>query len=147
ATGTITVTVEDGQGGSDVRPFSVAAEAESVNTPPFLGPIADVVTAVNTPVQITLPAVDVDGGFPAFDADAAHATVTVAGNVVTVTPDEGYTGPIDLLVGVRDPSIPVSPVAGISQVYDLQYIRIAVGDAAIEATASAVSVNARMGTT
>lgn len=58
--------------------------------------------------------------------------MTVSGNVVTVTPSPGFTGPIRLLVGVKDQG---ATTRGSTQdPFDTQLITIGVGDLPIVAT-------------
>jgi len=120
ASGTITVTVSDGVN-QDIRQFAVQAVPDFVDNQPFLGPVSDVVTPVNTPVVINLTAIDLDGGDPIYATSAippSQGTVSVVGNRVTVTPAPAFTGPIVMAVGVRSATSD----------FDAQTITIGVGD-------------------
>lgn len=113
---TITVTASTPSDGStDVETFQVAVVANAESQRPFLRPVSDQITLPNQPVQFQLNAVStnpgaeltfaVGGGVSPSGtfAPVQNATATVDANgLVTVTPDAGFEGVIDLLVGVRD---------------------------------------------
>jgi cyclophilin family peptidyl-prolyl cis-trans isomerase len=103
---TINVTADDGHGGQDSKPMPVQVVADTMNDPPFLGPVSDQTTATGTPVTFNLTSVDLENDPPDYAAivldSPAHATVAVNGNAVTVTPDPGFTGVVHLGVGVRE---------------------------------------------
>ena len=125
-----------------------ATGSEPTTTAPQLNTIATPVsTAANTPVTFQLSASNptgnaltyvVEGGLaaasvtstaPSFTA-VTNGTATVsASGLVTVTPTTGYTGPINLLVGVTDgtnragSSLTASSVAN----YSLQNVTVNVG--------------------
>ncbi|WP_158633671.1 peptidylprolyl isomerase [Tautonia sociabilis] len=118
-TATITVTATDpasGGASTDTETFQVNVVANSENQRPFLGPIPNQFTTPGTPVQFPLNATSTNpgdqltyavGGGTASDgtfAPVQNATATVdqATGLVTVTPNSGFEGTINLLVGVRD---------------------------------------------
>jgi cyclophilin family peptidyl-prolyl cis-trans isomerase len=138
ASGIVTVTANDGHGGISNQTISVLAVADTTNDPPILGPVADQITAMNTPVSFTLTSTDLEGTAPIYATSTLSAslgTVLVVGAVVTVTPATGFTGPIRLAVGVKQSGSD----------YDAQSITIAVGDQPI--TAQAIPVAAVEGAT
>jgi cyclophilin family peptidyl-prolyl cis-trans isomerase len=110
----ITVTATEG-GSTDVETFQVNVVANAENERPFLGPVEDQLTRPGQVSQFQLTAVNtnpgdqltfaVGGGVAANGTFApvenATATVDAAGRV-TVTPNDGFEGTINLLVGVRD---------------------------------------------
>ena len=110
-TSVITVTASDGHGGTATQTFNVTIAADvdehgvPINGTPFLQPIADVVTTVNTPVSFQLPGIDVEGD-PIFYYVATSSnpdievSVVKATGVVTVTPKNGYAGVGEVFVGV-----------------------------------------------
>jgi cyclophilin family peptidyl-prolyl cis-trans isomerase len=138
-TATITVTVNDGHGGTDVKTFTVTATADTTNDPPIMKNLTDLYTPVNQPITIPLAATDLEHDALSFDAavtdSPAHATLIKSGSTVTVVPDEGYTGVINLIAGVSR-----------SSSFDTERITISVGGKPIHAKAlgfSAVAGAAR----
>ncbi len=104
ASGHITVTVDDGKGGSSTKVFNVTASADTTDDPPFLGPIGNQSTNVNTPIVLNLTSTDLEGSpviYTAGPSDPSRATVTVNGSQVTIVPAARFSGPISLTVGVR----------------------------------------------
>jgi cyclophilin family peptidyl-prolyl cis-trans isomerase len=63
---TVTVTVNDGHGGSYQQTFNVTVGSDTFNDPPILGPVANVSTRANTPVNLQLTSTDVEGTAPAY---------------------------------------------------------------------------------
>jgi hypothetical protein len=90
---------------------------------------------VNTPITFNLSATDLENEALTFDAglleSPPRATLSVNGSQVTVTPNTGYTGPINIIVGVRQQAAPTR--------FDTQRITIAVGDQALTAQGVAVT--------
>jgi cyclophilin family peptidyl-prolyl cis-trans isomerase len=110
----LTVTPSDADGAS---PAVTALVTGTTANPPdgnraFLGTLpANLTTTAGTPVTFSVPVVDVDASPLTLDVrDAAFATapanVTVSINqqarTVTLTPAAGFTGTLNLRVGVRD---------------------------------------------
>jgi cyclophilin family peptidyl-prolyl cis-trans isomerase len=127
-TTTITVTATDGAGHTATQTFSAEGVADTRNDPPFLGPIGNQVTPVATPLTFTLSATDLENDPLQFEAllqgdSASHATATVSGNTVTVTPNAGFTGLLNLLVGVKDQGATDRGTAG-SDPFDTQQITV-----------------------
>lgn len=58
----ITVTATDDLGNTYQQTFHVTVQPDNVNSNPYLAPIPDIYTAVNTPVEFQLQAIDVEGG-------------------------------------------------------------------------------------
>jgi cyclophilin family peptidyl-prolyl cis-trans isomerase len=114
-TGQVTVTVDDGHGGTAVRTFTVTIAADldgsnnPVSEPPYLLPIPDIHTAMNTAKSFTLGAADVNGSGVQFysgitdDASLALSVTATDGSAV-VTPSGGLVGIHAILVAVRTPS-------------------------------------------
>ncbi|MDB5351047.1 MAG: peptidyl-prolyl cis-trans isomerase (rotamase) - cyclophilin family [Planctomycetota bacterium] len=122
-TSTVTVTARDTSGGTVARSFTVNAGANvdqagaAITNRPFLAPVPNLVVGQNQTAVFQLPGVattrgdqltyGVGGGVttgtnPTF-APVTNGTATVDANgVVRVTPTAGFTGVINLLVGVRD---------------------------------------------
>ena len=130
STANITVTVSDGHGGVGTRTFRATTAAESYvyqskiwDDPPFLGPVQNQTTPVNTPLTITLTSTDIDSGSPeiqmAVTDNPVHATVQSNAPLFTITPEHDYTGVVHMIAGVWRPS------AG---KWDVQHFNIAVGD-------------------
>jgi cyclophilin family peptidyl-prolyl cis-trans isomerase len=103
----ITVTVTDGSGNQVQETFQVTVAADPVNGGPFLEDLPDFETTVDTPLQIQLSAIDVEGDPVHYGAQATGSVaaekveVDQSTRLVTVTPPDGYVGPLDILVGVR----------------------------------------------
>ena len=108
---TITVTADDGQGNQAQTSFRVMIQDDTpenggANGGPFLEDIGQVTTRINTPAQIQLSAVDVEGDPVYYDA-APYGTVDYTldvdntTGVVTVTPPDGFVGQMQVRVGVR----------------------------------------------
>ena len=77
--------------------------SDSTNDPPFLGPISDMGTPKNTPLTFALSSTDLENDPVTYEAilqgsSTANATATVSGNMVTVTPNANFLGPLSLLV-------------------------------------------------
>jgi cyclophilin family peptidyl-prolyl cis-trans isomerase len=119
-TSVVAVTATDSGGGTVTRTFrvNVTANVDSAgrpfNEPAFLNPTPNYVVATNQPAVFQLTATNpepedtltyvVAGGVAngAF-TQVSNATASVdSTGVVTVTPNTGFTGVINLLVGVRD---------------------------------------------
>ncbi len=101
----ITVTVTDQDGNSSQQVFHVTVAPDPFNTGPFLADIGDIQTTVNTPAQFQLQAIDVEGDpvrFSGIRQGTVDYTFTVDPDTgeVTVTPPDGYVGPMELLVRV-----------------------------------------------
>jgi cyclophilin family peptidyl-prolyl cis-trans isomerase len=106
--GTITVTATDSHGQMSSRNFTAAIVADTVNDPAFLGPVSNQVTDVDTPISFSLTGTDLENDpvtFSAAQLGAANPNVNVSinGNMVTVTPTNGFVGPVKLQLGVSDP--------------------------------------------
>ncbi len=110
ATGTTNVrfTVTDAQGNtfSEVVPVTVAAD--TANSQPFLNDIpAQGSTAVNAAATLQLSSVDVEGDVVAYTAalasgsTGASVAVNASTGLVTVTPNNNFTGTVNVVVGVR----------------------------------------------
>ena len=107
--GIITVTADDGNGGTAQQTFTVNATPDTVDNDPFLvDPPNQITLTVNGPgVTGTLQANNIDGGtttFNAYLADSVNDTgkVTISINrstgVLTVTPVNGFTGVVNIVV-------------------------------------------------
>jgi cyclophilin family peptidyl-prolyl cis-trans isomerase len=112
-TTTVTVTPSDAGTSSTGDSFDVTFVADPVNEPPFLGPVADVTTAVGTGVTIPLTSTELEGNAVTYSVISAltggqsinlNPRIDQATGRVTLTPPPGFTGAIDVKVGVRDAS-------------------------------------------
>jgi cyclophilin family peptidyl-prolyl cis-trans isomerase len=114
-TSTITVTPTDTGGPSTGDSFNVTFVNDTVNDPPFLGPVNNVTTTPGTAVTIPLTATDLENDPLTFEVlsstnAATGQTVNVQPSIdqvsghVSVTPPAGFTGTINLKVGVKDAS-------------------------------------------
>jgi cyclophilin family peptidyl-prolyl cis-trans isomerase len=138
---TITVTANDGKGGTSTQTFQVQAVTDPTVDPPFLNPVSNVTTPMNTPVNINLSATNISNVPLQYEAIVQgtnpQGTATVNGNIVTVTPNSGYTGPIQVLVGVAEQGATSRGTS--SSLFDTHLITVGVGDQPLTATGSAVS--------
>ncbi len=154
-TGTSTVTITaNGSGTADTKNFIVTGVSDTLNDRPFLGPVTDQTTAVNTPISFTVTGIDLESDNLTFvvkdptsaassssalssAADPLHGTVTIvttpangttpASTLITFTPEEGFVGEVDLLIGVRD-NTTHSGSTGLDATsnYDTQVIKLTV---------------------
>jgi cyclophilin family peptidyl-prolyl cis-trans isomerase len=144
---TITVTADDGNGGMTTRTFNVSVIADTVNDKPFLDTIPSLTTTMGQPVTIDL-STDLEndalthavGGTNNFLTGGnlvnqpANATVALnaATGQVTVTPNGGFQGTLEVRVGVRDANHGTDVAA-----FDTQVVQILVGADSDSATVNA----------
>ncbi len=102
---TIVVTGSNSDGSASQN-FSVTGVADQTNDPPFLGPVQNQTTTANTPVTFNLTGLDLENDpldFAVVPQDnPAHVTINVNGSQVTLTPDAGFAGTVNLLAKVKD---------------------------------------------
>ena len=108
----ITIGATDGDNKATSTTFRTNLVADTVNDRAFLNTIADVRTNPNTPVTFTARGTDLNNDKLTYAVGSATSLFTAPTNVtiavdqntglVTLTPAAGFTGTIDLLVGVRD---------------------------------------------
>ncbi len=129
ATGTadVTVTVTDTvTSETTTETFQVTVAADTTNNLPYLEQIAPIITGVNTPVTVDIPATDVEGDEITYSASVspvnANLTVSIDENTgeLTVTPSNGVYGVFSILVGVRQST---------SNNWDTQYVPVYVNPA------------------
>src|SRR5438132_1895906 len=144
-TATITVTANDGTSTPAVQTFQMQTVSDGTfNDPPILGPVSDTITPAGTPVTLNLSATDLDNEHLTFQVTEQDSTTNAtigainqtSNNMatVTITPNAGFTGPIHLLVGVKDPNATNrNEDAGSANPnpFDTQRITIGVGDQAL----------------
>jgi cyclophilin family peptidyl-prolyl cis-trans isomerase len=132
---TITVTANDGHGNEVASSFKATTVADATNDPPILGPVGNVVSATNTPINLTLSSTDLEnspvGYGAAVDDSTTNATTSVVGNIVTVTPKTGYQGNVQIIVGVRQ-------ATGNTR-FDTEVVTVTFKDQALSAQAVAVA--------
>jgi len=144
ATGAVTVTASDGHGGQTSATFTATGVADTTTDPPYLNPVADVLTPLNTPVTLHLSATNIGGGTPHFSAQILGSTGATFSQPapgspdITVTPADGFAGPLQLYLGVYQND---------QNDYDSQLITIGVGDQAISATGANATASARTAAT
>jgi len=103
----VTVTVDDGNGGTAQQTFHVTIVADTPNSAPYLQPIDDVETTAGVPVTFTLPGFDVEGDAMYYAGyvypSSSDLTMTIDSNTgqVTITPTSTAAGVYGILVGVR----------------------------------------------
>ena len=98
---------------------------------------------VNGQVEINLSAVDLEGDpfnfAGAFLSNPTNAGGSIAGNVLTIIPDSGFSGIIRILVGVAQAGATGRGSSG--DLFDKQSITIAVGDQPIQGEASVIAAS------
>ncbi len=104
----VTFTVTDTDGNSHSETVLITTAADTANSQPFLNAIATPApTPANTPAQLQLSSVDVENDavtyFATSQSNPANGTVSVNSStgLVTVTPASGFTGTINVQVGVE----------------------------------------------
>lgn len=131
---TITVTAT-GTGTPVTQNFLVTGVQDTQNDRAFLGPVTDLTTAVNTPITFTVTGIDLERDNLTFQVkdpsswssssstgtDPLNVTVSIqttqangttpASATITITPNTGFTGTVELLIGVRDNTNRNSPNA------------------------------------
>ena len=128
---TITVTASDGTGSNNVQ-FLATGVVDATNNSPILGPFSDTIAPAGTPFTINLTSTDIDGGSASQYAAAilsGNATINadqsgiLPGSQLIVTPGVGFTGAVEVLIGVTG-----------GNDFDKQTITIGFGDAALTGT-------------
>lgn len=109
---TINVRATNANGQSTEREFLARIISDTFNDRAFLGPISNLQTAPNTPITIDLNGVDLEGDSLTFvirsPDNFQDSPQNVAVNIdqatkkATLTPANGFTGTIQMLIGVRD---------------------------------------------
>ena len=146
AAGSYTLTALVSDGTSTVqRNFTIQASADTTSSPSFFGPVTDQYTTANTPVSFTITGTNIQGTAPAYGAAVIGASpqgaATNVGSTVTVTPNNGFTGVLDVIVGVWQYNTQNSSV------WDTQTIRVIVGDQPISGATRAIGALAGQSTT
>ncbi len=94
---TLTVTANDGRGGTSSRSVNVATFTDSTNNKAILYANGPTATSPGVPIS-PFAAIDLEGNPFTVTAtvtdNPAHATVQFANNLLTVTPEPGYVGEI-----------------------------------------------------
>jgi cyclophilin family peptidyl-prolyl cis-trans isomerase/Ca2+-binding RTX toxin-like protein len=117
-TTTITVTVSDPDGHQSQQTFNVTIQADSVNNQPFLTDIPSVRTLVDTPTELQLTRIDLEGNTATFlDEELltvnslfvpgyAHAnlnySIDSSTGTTTITPTNGLTGTHNITAAVGE---------------------------------------------
>ena len=154
---TVTVTATDDTGQSSTRTFAVSPQPDAVDDPPILGRVDNQTVDRNGTANITLSSTDLEGDPVEYAVDVIDpaspdtnptpttalgtATIAEGSNVVSFTPARNYTGPVDLLVGVRQTG--ADSRGSTANPFDTQRVRVAVGDQPV--AVSAVNVDAARG--
>ncbi|HEX3998714.1 MAG TPA: peptidylprolyl isomerase [Pirellulales bacterium] len=123
-TGSVTVTANDGHGGTTSQTFQVTVEAPQSDPGPILTSIPTQTTTVNTPLTFQLPAFDLEGdpityydqtGLSPFDLSPTQAinpnlnvSINSSTGKVTVTPTNGLVGVTPMFFGVASSETPDS---------------------------------------
>jgi cyclophilin family peptidyl-prolyl cis-trans isomerase len=129
-TAVVTVTAKDTTTNeTSVQQFSVTIAADTTNNVPFLNSINPIQTTVNTPVNFTIPATDVEGDSIYYNATVspANSNITLTVNhttgAVTLTPSSS------LAPGVYSIQI-TAAASSTSTTYDTQLVPVYINPAA-----------------
>jgi cyclophilin family peptidyl-prolyl cis-trans isomerase len=162
-TGTSQISVTaHGTGANATQTFNAQAVADTINDRPFLGTFSsqvvgnhNITTAVNSPVTFTVQGIDLENDnltFVARDASTftdnpnvtASVVVTQASGTtpafatVTLTPKAGFSGTVNMKIGVRDDTNRNSPSALDTLAnYDTQVLTLNVTGTNVAPTATA----------
>jgi Ca2+-binding RTX toxin-like protein len=139
-TGTVTVKVDDGHGGTSTKQFQVSAQTDTTNDPPILGPLTNKVSGKDKSVSYTVTATDLEGDdfeLAGVLISGKIASAPISGKTVTITPEKGYTGPIVVKIAVKQTGANSRGSTGPSQqdplaIYDSEVVQIGVGDKDID---------------
>jgi hypothetical protein len=110
----VTYTVSDGKAANITETATITVGA-SINQPPTANPDT-ITTAANTPVSFSPLMNDTDpenNTLSLVSATSANGTITQSGNVITFTPNGGFTGVANILYTITDG---VNQVTGNTQV-------------------------------
>ena len=125
----ITITANDGQGGTFSRTFHVTVAADTSNGNPFLNDIPVVQATVGSgAVTFPLQGTDVEGDPIFFDATkigSVNYTVSInhTTNIVTVTPPAGFVGSFQVQVSAKALAQQNTPDSGQS-ITDVQKVTV-----------------------
>ena len=142
----VTVSVDDGTGPT-TETLNLNVTPNVNNNRAFLNAVTNPTIAANAPGSFTLGGTDTENdaltfavGVPGnlFGQPANASAIVDAGGKVTVTPVAGFTGTIDLLVGVRDQTNRGSSLSDAGN-FDTQRITVTVQNPATSSVALAVS--------
>ncbi|MEA3213515.1 MAG: large repetitive protein [Chthoniobacter sp.] len=140
APGMVTVTADDGKGGTSTKTFAVTADADTANSPPFLAPIPPQVAPVATQLDFPLKAIDLERDFLFYQhqllgTSAANARSTSSGAVAAILGNAGFEGRILLGVDVEQFNVGAGQTEA---AVDLRAAAIGIGDKAIRGESVAV---------
>ena len=131
---TITVTATNADDDTSQQTFTASAVTDSNVDPPFLGPVANQTTTAGQPVGFTLTSTDPSGGGVTYVVEDAttgttptNASVSIDQSTgqVTLTPNSGFVGTIQLLATVR-------PATGATSSVDSQAFSLTVQAATVQ---------------
>ena len=103
----VTITVDDGNGGTAEQTFTVTVEADTEASNPYFDEIPPIEVTAGSSATVTLPVLDVDGGGYVFDAQVwpenedITLTLDETTGELTVEVAEGVRGIHGIFVGVR----------------------------------------------
>lgn len=103
----VTVTVTDGDGNTHSETFQVDVNNDTANSQPFLNAVTvPDQFAPDTPATLQMSSTDIEGDAVSYSAvvssGGSNATASIDQNgLLTVTPANGFTGPINVQVTVR----------------------------------------------
>ena len=150
----ITVTATDANGTTDTHTFEVEIIEDTINDRPFLAPVSDLTTTEGTPVTFSTHSTDLENDTLSlvvrdinnFNEEPTGVFVITSSTTgeVTLVPDDGVTGELELVVGVRDDTNRGGSLESKGQ-FDTQVITLTVVDTNNPPTGSSTSHNVHSG--
>lgn len=142
----VSVTAKDPAGASDTKTFNVTPVDDKtlnppINDPPILGPVYNITSYTNKPINIQLSSFDYENDEvtygAAFGINPAPGTFSITNGLVSITPTTGYKGTYIFRVGVRQTN--AFNRGSTSDPWDIQDINIRIDDP-FQTTSKSVTV-------
>lgn len=133
----ITVTARNGVNGeASSTTFEAVVAADTTDDPPILGPVANLVTPINTPTTIILSATDLENDPVTYVVEnvanpggPTPPTISVTGNKATITPAPGAIGTFQLRAKVKQTDMSIRGSS--NDPFDIQTFTLTVSEQVI----------------
>jgi cyclophilin family peptidyl-prolyl cis-trans isomerase len=104
-TADVTVTADDGNGNTAQQTFHVTVTPDTVDNHPFLADMPTITTLIDTPIEVQLPGIDLEGSRMYFDVGSTSHTDLLYSidndtGLMTITPTNGLIGDYTVYVGI-----------------------------------------------
>jgi cyclophilin family peptidyl-prolyl cis-trans isomerase len=147
----LTITASSSTGGSTTETLAAQVIADPTNDPPILGPVSDAVGPAGSPITVHLTRTDLENDASTFEAivhDPANASavlqnVTDTSADVVVTPLNGFTGAVQVTVGVEEKGATARGTTT-GDLFDSHVVTVTFGDKPLTFTPGA-TINATEG--